>query len=166
MRNAPAAVVAIVLSLAIGTFPALAAGQAAQTVTVTGTAKKAKRPYSNYIVRARQVDTGQIAASVPLNGSAGFTFTNMTPAAYLMELVNSQGRVVCTAGPFAVGGAVSSVSIECDRKRPSSAWLLLAAAGAAGVTAAVLAIPSDASGSTDPALNAAFFSSTPASPSR
>jgi len=162
MRSAPV-VFAVVLSLAAGTLPALAAGQ---TVTVTGTARKeAKRPYTNYIVRARQVDTGQISASVPLDSSANFTFTNMTPAAYLMELVNAQGRVVCTAGPFNAGGSVN-VSIDCDKKKPSAAWLLLAAAGAAGVSAAVLATPAEDNVSTTPALTAASFSSTPASPSR
>lgn len=165
MRSAPA-IVAVVVSLAVGALPALAAGQGGQTVTVTGTARKqAKRPYTNYIVRARQVDTGQIAASVPLDGSANFTFTNMTPAAYLMELVNAQGKVVCTAGPFAAAGGVN-VSIDCDKKKPSQAWLLLAAAGAAGVTAAVLATPAADNVSTTPALSAASFSSTPASPSR
>ena len=92
--------VAVIVSLALGTSPLWAA--ASQNVTVTGTAKKeAKRPYTNYVVRARQVDTGQIAASAPLDGSANFEFTDMTPASYLMELVNGQGKVVCTAGPFA-----------------------------------------------------------------
>jgi len=72
MRSAPI-VFAVVFALGVGTLPAFAAGQ---TVTVTGTARKeAKRPYSNYVVRARQVDTGQIAASVPLDGSANFRFT-------------------------------------------------------------------------------------------
>ena len=162
MRSAPV-VLGVVLSLAAGTLPALAAGQ---TVTVTGTARKeAKRPYTNYIVRARQVDTGQIAASVPLDSSANFTFTNMTPAAYLMELVNGQGKVVCTAGPFAATNALTGIEIDCDRKKPSAAWLLLAAAGAAGITAAVVASPSDANDS-GAGLSAASFAAPPASPSR
>jgi len=164
MRSAPV-VIAVVLSFAGGGMPVLTA--AGQTVTVTGTAKKeAKRPYTDYVVRARQVDTGQIAASVPLDGSANFGFTGLTPASYLMELVNAQGRVVCTAGPFAAGGPLTGVSIDCDKKKPSAAWLLLAAAGAAGVTAAVIATPSDNTPSDTPGLSAASFSATPASPSR
>ena len=160
MRSA-SVVFAVIVSLTLGTSPALAAGS--QTVTATGTAKKeAKRPYTNYIVRARQVDTGQIAASVPLDGSANFEMTGLTPASYLMELVNAQGRVVCTAGPFAAGG-LTGLNIDCDKKKPSAAWLLLAAAGAAGITAAVLATPdnADSTGAT-----VAGFAAPPASPSR
>jgi hypothetical protein len=162
MRSTPV-VVLVVVSLALGSSPAWAA--ASQTVTVTGTAKKeAKRPYTNYLVRARQVDTGQIAASVPLDGSANFEMTGMTPASYLMELVNSQGKVVCTAGPFAAG-ALTGLNIDCDKKKPSAAWLLLAAAGAAGVTAAVLASPDDSADSTA-GVGVASFGAPPASPSR
>jgi hypothetical protein len=158
-------VVGVVVSIALGTSPILTA--AAQTVTVTGTAKKeAKRPYTSYIVRARQVDTGQIAASVPLDGSAGFAFTGMTPASYLMELVNGQGKVVCTAGPFAATTALTGVEIDCDKKKPSAAWLLLAAAGAAGVTAAVLAAPGDNTNANANAGASAASQSAPASPSR
>ena len=166
MRSAPV-VLAVVVSLTLGASPSLAA--ASQTVTLTGTAKKeAKRPYTDYIVRARQVDTGQIAASVPLDGLANFAFTGMTPAVYLMELVNAQGKVVCTAGPFAAA-AVTNLEINCNRKTPSAAWLLLGAAGAAGITAAVLATPSedsDAAGAGGVGINAASFGAPPASPSR
>jgi len=91
----------------------------------------------------------------------------MTSAGYLMELVNAQGRVVCTAGPFAAGGALSGISIDCDKKKPSAAWLLLAATGAAGVSAAVLSTSDDSNSSnTNTAPTAATFFSTPASPSR
>src|SRR5436190_19380117 len=107
MRSATL-VIAVVVSLTLGTSPAVTA--ASQAVTVTGTAKKeAKRPYTNYVVRARQVDTGQIAASVPLDGAANFAFTGMTPASYLMELVNGQGKVVCTAGPYAATNALTGI---------------------------------------------------------
>ena len=163
MRSAPV-VLAVVVSLTLGTSPALAA--ASQTVTVTGTAKKeAKRPYTNYTVRARQVDTGQIAASVPLDAAANFAFTDMTPASYLMELVNGQGKVVCTAGPFAAS-ALTGLEIDCDKKKPSAAWLLLAAAGAAGITAAVLASPADNTDSSGAGVGVASFAAPPASPSR
>jgi len=165
MRSAPVVLV-VVVSLTLGASLSLAA--ASQTVTVTGTAKKeAKRPYSNYVVRARQVDTGQIAASVPLDGSANFEFTGMTPASYLMELVNAQGRVVCTAGPFAAA-ALTGLEIDCDKKKPSAAWLLLAAAGAAGITAAVLATPSENSDTAGAGAGTGTtpFGAPPASPSR
>jgi len=156
--------VAVIVSLALGPSPLWAT--ASQNVTMTGTAKKeAKRPYTNYVVRARQVDTGQIAASAPLDGTANFVFTDMTPASYLMELVNGQGKVVCTAGPFAATNALTGVEIDCDRKKPSAAWLLLAAAGAAGITAAVVASPTE-EGDSGAGVSPASFAAPPASPSR
>ena len=163
MRSTPD-VVAVDVSLALGTCPAWAAAR--PTVPGTGTAKKeAKRPYTNYVVRARQVDTGQIAASVPLDSAANFAFTGTTPASYLMELVNGQGKVVCTAGPYAATNALTGINIDCDRKKPSAAWLLLAAAGAAGVTAAIVATPPSEADS-GVVLNAASFAAPPASASR
>ncbi len=142
MRSTPV-VVSVVLSLVAAlVMPPAVARAAQESGTLSGTAKKeAKRPYTNYIVRARQVDSGQLAASVPLDGSGNFLFTGLSPAPYLMELVNGQNKVVCTAGPFTLATFLSNVSIDCHRERPSAAWLLLGAAAAAGITAAVLAAP-------------------------
>jgi hypothetical protein len=131
----------IVAALFIDQWPVLAAsGQ--QTVSVSGTARKeAKRPYTNYTVRARAVDTGQIAASTPLDESGDFVFTGMTPGSYLMELLNAQNKVVCTAGPFPASTALAAISIDCHRREPPAGLLLLGAAAAAGIAAAVVASP-------------------------
>jgi hypothetical protein len=55
--------------------------------------------------------------------------------------VNSKGKVVCTEGPFDLAKlpqtSKAGVNIECGRT-PAS-WWLLAAAGAAGITAGVVA---------------------------
>ena len=143
MRSAPV-VLAVVVSLTLGTSASLAA--ASQTVTVTGTAKKeAKRPYGDYVVRARQVDTGQIAASVPLDGSANFELTGLTPAVYLMELVNATGKVVCTEGPFDLTAQTNRDGVIIDCNKVPAAWWILGAAAAAGITAGVVA-----AGSTSP----------------
>ena len=136
MRSAPVGI--LVLSLVVGGSPAFAASSQG-AVSLSGTARKeAKRPYTDYIVRARQVDSGAIAASMPLDGGGNFLFTGMSPASYLMELVNGQGKVVCTAGPFAATAAMADISIDCHRREPLAAWLLVGAAAAAGVTAAIV----------------------------
>ena len=70
---------------------------------------------------------------------------------------------------IATAALTAGLEIDCDRKKPSAAWLLLAAAGAAGVTAAVLATPSENSDSSTGGgvgINAASFGAPPASPSR
>lgn len=128
----------LVVFVGLGGGSSLAA-PSLQTISISGTARReAKRPYTDYIVRARQVDTGEIGASVPLDGAGNFVFTGMSAASYLMELVNGQGRVVCTAGPFVATTTLANISINCHRRDVPTAWLLLGAAGAAGITAAVV----------------------------
>jgi hypothetical protein len=156
MRGATMGVLA--LSLVFGSGPAFASSSQG-AVSLSGTARKeAKRPYTDYIVRARQVDSGAIAASMPLDGGGNFMFTGMSPASYLMELVNGQGKVVCTAGPLAATAAMANIEIDCHRREPLAAWLLVGAAGAAGVTAAVVV--------SEPGSTSATAVTQSASPSR
>lgn len=105
-----------------------------------GTAKdEAKRPYTDYTVRARDVAQGTIAATVPLDSQARFSLANLTTANFLVELVNKDGKVVCTEGPYLLTQAAphkSDINIACGV--PPAAWLLLGAAAAAGVTVGVV----------------------------
>jgi hypothetical protein len=133
---------ALALAMAVGTGmltqPALRAG-AQDTGAISGTAKKeAKRPYTDYSVRARNVQQGVIAATVQLDQSGNFSVPSIDPANYLVELLDSKGKVVCTEGPFDLSKQPirSNVNIECGKP---AAWWLLAAAGAAGITAGVVA---------------------------
>jgi len=116
------------------------AGIGAQSLgTISGTAdKEAKKPYTDYSVRARNVQAGSIAATVQLDATGKFELPGVDPANYLVELINPKGKVVCTEGPFdlAKQPLKSGVQIECGNP---AAWLLLAAAGAAGITAGVVA---------------------------
>ena len=85
-------------------------------------------------------------------------------ANYLVELVNKNGKVICTEGPYNLTQAAAQktdVNIDCGV--PPSAWLLVAGAAAAGVTAGVVA---GGPASTPPAPTAAVFSVVPASPSQ
>lgn len=134
--------VALALAVAFGSGllgqPALRAG-AQEAAAISGTAKKeAKRPYTNYSVRARNVQQGTVAATVQLDQSGNFALASVDPANYLVELLDSKGKVVCTEGPFDLSKQPvrSNVNIECGKP---AAWWLLAAAGAAGITAGVVA---------------------------
>lgn len=130
-------VVACSLAIALSGAPVVMSG-ARQTITVSGTAKKeAKRPYTSYSVRARAVADGSIAASVPLDGSAGFSIPDLQPSTYVLELLNRDAQVVCTEGPLSLMQSTSKVSINCDRDR-KPLFLLLAAAAAAGITAGIV----------------------------
>jgi hypothetical protein len=105
-----------------------------------GTAKdEAKRPYTDYTVRARDVAQGTIAATVPLDSQARFSLGNLTTTNFLVELVDKNGKVVCTEGPYLLTQAAphkTDINIACGV--PPAAWLLLGAAAAAGVTVGVV----------------------------
>jgi hypothetical protein len=89
-------------------------------------------------VRARLLSDGTIAMAVPLDASAEFVLADIAPGQYLLELVNGQGKVVCTEGPHAFTKTTAKVKIDCGRDR-TPLYLLLAAAGAAGLTTGIVA---------------------------
>lgn len=133
-------IVAIGLAFAMAVSAAPVALFAQQSTTLSGTAKdQAKSNYTDYQVRARDVKAGAIAESVALDGQGNFSLTGLSTMNYLVELVNKDGKVVCTEGPFDMSKQAikSDVVISCG-KIPA-AWWLLGAAAAAGVTAGVVA---------------------------
>src|SRR5262245_24174805 len=93
---------AIATAFALASATALLAGQ--QTATIAGTAKdEAKKPYTDYSVRARDVATGMISGNVPLNNDGNFSLPDLSSAKYVVELVehkNNKDKVICTEGPF------------------------------------------------------------------
>lgn len=110
----------------------------ADSGSIAGTARKeAKKPFTDYSVRARNVGQGTIAATVKLDTQGNFTMASIDPAKYLVELLDSQGKVVCTEGPFDLSKQASKTGVNIECGKPA-AWWLLAAAGAAGITAGVV----------------------------
>jgi hypothetical protein len=153
-------------ALVAGTAPVNLVAGGQQNATISGTAKnEAKKPYTDYTTRARNVQGGQIAGTVPLDTNGNFSLPGLPPANYVVELVNHQGKVVCTEGPFNMTQqpVKDDVKISCNNKKVPTAWWLLGAAAAAGVTAGV------ASGSDAPPAPAAAGvsqQSSPASPAQ
>lgn len=112
---------------------------AQQTGQISGTAKdEAKSPYTDYSVRVRDVQAGQIAGTSPLDNTGAFNIPNLPAANYLVELVNEDGKVVCHEGPYDLAQELirGGVVIECDKV--PAAWWLIGAAAAAGVTAGIV----------------------------
>jgi hypothetical protein len=117
-----------------------------QNVTLAGTAKnEAKKPYTDFTVRARNTQSGSIAGTTPLNQDGNFSLGNLPPALYVTELLNRDGKVVCTEGPFNMTQTVLKDDVKIACNKVPVAWLLLGAAAAAGVTAAVVSGPSSPS---------------------
>jgi hypothetical protein len=133
---------AVAVAFALASATALvAAGQ--QTATLAGTAKdEAKKPYSDYTVRARDVATGMIAGNVPLNTDGNFSLPDLSTTKYLVELVehkNNKDKVVCTEGPFDLTQQMLKNDVVIDCGKVPAAWWLLGAAAAAGITAGIVA---------------------------
>ena len=129
--------VALIGSLALG--PVHLAAQGGPGL-LGGTAKhKAKQPYTDFTVRARDVSQGTIAGTIVLDTAANFSLPSLALANYLVELVDKKGKVVCTEGPFNLTqAAAQKTNINIDCGVPPTAWLLVAGAAAAGVTAGVV----------------------------
>ena len=115
-------------------------------------AAEAKQPYSNYIIRGRDVTTNNIAQTTTLDANGDFALNSMMAGTYMVELVKGAaptgqgGKVVCTAGPFTLQDSTTQVNdlmikkganVHCNR--PMAGYYLLGAATAAGVTAGLAA---------------------------
>lgn len=130
--------------------PLAAAGR--QNGIISGSAAaEAKQPYDKYMVRAVDTSNNTIAQATTLDAQGKFAVNGLTAGSFLIELVKGAtpggqgGKVVCTAGPFTLQDGAAQVdlmikkgaNIHCNK--PISSLWLLAAAGAAGVTAGVVA---------------------------
>jgi hypothetical protein len=123
----------------LAAFTSSMAAGAQQTATVSGTAKKeAKKPITDYSVRARNVQQGQIGGTSPLDSDGNFSLANLPPAQYAVELLNRQGKVVCTEGPYNLTQQLTKDGVNISCNKVPAAWWLVGAAAAAGITAGVL----------------------------
>lgn len=140
MKSHRIVAIAVAAALAVGATQnaLIAAGQ--QSATISGTAKKeAKKPYADFTVQARNVQQGQVGAMTTLDTEGNFTLPNLTSARYLVELVNKDGKIVCTEGPFDLAQQMNRTNVNIDCDKVPAAWWLLGAAAAAGVTAGIVA---------------------------
>ena len=144
MRNVRAGMaLALVASLTFG--PASAAGQGKGFLA--GEARsETKQPYTDYSVRARSTTDGTIQATVILDAQGNFQLDGLAPGKFVIELTRTgQNKVICSEGPFEIAAGAtpdaafgkSGIHVACNQ--PVAAWLLIAAAAAAGVTAGVVA---------------------------
>ena len=145
MRNLKAGVaLAMAGSLLLG--PLHAAGQ--NKGYLSGDARaEIKQPYSDFAVRARNVTSGAIESTAILDSQGNFMLDGLPSGKLMVELTKvGQNKVICSEGPFEIKPGTtaadaafgqSDISIKCNQ--PIAAWLLLAAAAAAGITAGVVA---------------------------
>ena len=119
----------------------------AQTGQISGDARSEARRghYGEYKVQARDAD-GIVVATGDLDPSnADFELTGLAAGTFVVELLDDDGDVVCTEGPFQLSGGTSETGVGINCTEPWAWWLL--AAAAAGLTAGVVAAQRTASAS-------------------
>ncbi len=132
--------VAIALACTLAGSTASVGLLAQQSTSLAGTAKdEAKKPFTDYTVRARDVQAGSIAATIALDTQGNFSLQGLSTMNYLVELVNKDGKVVCTEGPFDLSKQAIKSDVIIDCGKVPAAWWLVGAAAAAGITAGVVA---------------------------
>ena len=67
------------------------------------------------------------------------SLTGLQPASYLVELLNRNGKIVCTEGPFDMTRQTARDNVVISCGKVPAAWWLLGAAAAAGITAGIVA---------------------------
>jgi hypothetical protein len=130
---------ACVLTALVATGISPASGLAQQPPppgSIIGRAVEAKRPYSDYLVQLRNIDTGVVIATAPLDIDARYVFASVAPnQKYLVELYHVKANhIVCTEGPFGVAtqGAGSKLAVDIDCGAPPALlWIILAGVGSA-----------------------------------
>ena len=138
MKNKRFVAIALAFTLASTVVPTALLAQ--QNTSLAGTAKdEAKKPFTEYSVRARDVKAGSIAGTIPLDAQGGFSLTGLSTNNYLVELLNKDGKVVCTEGPFDLSKQAIKSDVIVDCGKVPAAWWLVGAAAAAGITAGIVA---------------------------
>ena len=131
MKNNRFVAIALAFTLANTAVPIGLLAQ--QSTSLAGTAKdEAKKPFTDYTVRARDVTAGTIADDRRPSGWPGRTSRSrgLSTANYIVELVNKNGKVVCTEGPFDLSKQAikSDVIVDCNKAGVAATGRLLAAA--------------------------------------
>lgn len=146
----------ISLALAFSMFGVVSSAKPQGTGSISGTAKTGNQSLSGVKVQLRNVDTGQLAGSTQSAANGGFTFTGLTPGNFVIEIVDSAGKIIGTSASMAVaaGGVISGVTVAASAAGAlagvaaagglgaffsSTGGILLLAGVGSGVTAGVLA---------------------------
>ena len=141
MKTRKIVALGVTLAVSMMSMPPTHAADGQGPGSITGIAKDSRKPHPDYSVRGRITEgagAGNLTQPVQLDTNARFNLTGMDPAKYVIELLNKDGKVICTEGPFDLTQQANRQNVVIDCANPAG-WWLLAAAAAAGVTAGVVA---------------------------
>jgi hypothetical protein len=136
---AGAVLIACLAIMALSASEAKRARTAAPAVgtTILGAAWKADNtPIPHARLRLRNVTTGRAEAIATANASGQFTFSNMEPGSYVIELVNDDGKVLALGQVFSLGPGETVATFVRLSARNSLFGGFFTNAAASAVTAA------------------------------
>ena len=86
---------------------------AKSTGTITGVAKStAGQPLGGHSVRVRSVRTGDVVATATTSANGSFVVPNLDPGSYVVEIVDTAGRIVGTSAiATVVEGSIASLTV-------------------------------------------------------
>ena len=136
----------------------MVAAQGAAGVLNGNAQNSAGQALANHNVQARDLQTGQIVGTSTTDSTGAFSFTQLTPAQYVVEIVDNN-KVVGVTAPVAVGaGASAARNVAATATHGASgaaagntgnglgtAIVVVTAAGAAGVKGLEVAAANHAS---------------------
>ena len=104
MARLNALIAAFVLLIAASAMRAGAAPVAARATSIQGNAWTAENaPIPRARLRLRNVTSGKIDGTAIANEAGQFTFSNMEPGTYLVELVSESASVLAVSHVFTIG---------------------------------------------------------------
>jgi hypothetical protein len=146
---------ALVVTLTAAGIPSGLVAAQSRVSTVKGLAYTSDlKPLPSMKVQVRNLQTATVVATTVTGPAGEYSFENLQPANYMIELVSADGRIVGMSSPFnldpgvmvtvsvvSVGqGAVASskgAGLSLFGMGPTATLAVLGAAGVAGVTAIV-----------------------------
>jgi hypothetical protein len=118
---------------------------AKSTGTITGVARStAGQPLGGHSLRIRSVRTGDVVATATTSANGSFVVPNLDPGSYVVEIVDTAGRIVGTSGITTVieGSSAALVVTAASRELVGgigTGLLITLIAIAGGVTAGIIA---------------------------
>jgi hypothetical protein len=122
---------ALVVALATLGVPTASFAGARVNSSVAGVAKDTMgRPMANTTVRLRNVVTGQLAGTTRTSVAGAFAFENLTSGNYIVETLDSNGRIVAASSSLdlAPGATLTGIAVTV----PNAATQAGGAAAAGG----------------------------------
>jgi len=130
---------------------------AVATGAINGTAQSsAGQTLPNYTVQVRNLKTGQLAGTTTSNAAGSFSFAGLSPADYVVEVVNEAGGIVGSSSAIVVAaGATVTVTVSAAAAAIapeaaggiSRALVVTTIAAAAGIAGVVVVARNNASSS-------------------